>query len=270
MSASAFDRLAVKTPDQLFVNELISGFELAPRTAQGVLEVAKGVFVQGNGLTTLQVGQFKVVVAAASARHGRSLSSLDKQAVTLSVDAGPEDLAVLREHGVAALRRVRILRLTEEAFEQAGLLTEEDLGRVLQVAARTIRRDIQALRLEGFLVRTRGYHHSIGRGQTHKVLIVEKFLQRQGPYEIARQVKHSLPAVQRYIQAFGRVVYLHRRQVERAEIAFLVGISERTVQEYLDLYARYDRPEYQDRLNEIAAPPTTQPFLAMGKKGAKR
>jgi DNA-binding transcriptional regulator YhcF (GntR family) len=270
MSDSAFDRLAVKTLDQLFVQELISGFELAPRTAQGILEVAKGVFVQGNGLTTLQVGQVKAVVIATSARHGQPLSSLDKREVTLTVDAGPEDLAVLQEHGALALRRVRILRLAEEAFEQEGLLTEEDLGRFLHVHARTIRRDIQALRRDGFLVRTRGYHHSIGRGQTHKVLIIEKSLQRQGPYEIARQVKHSLPAVQRYIQAFGRVVYLHRRQVERAEMAFLVGISERTVQQYLDLYARYDRPEYQDRLNEIAAPPTTQPFLALGKKGAKR
>ena len=33
MSGSTLDRLSVKTPDHLFVHELITGFELAPRIA---------------------------------------------------------------------------------------------------------------------------------------------------------------------------------------------------------------------------------------------
>jgi predicted DNA-binding transcriptional regulator YafY len=133
---------------------------------------------------------------------------------------------------------------------------------------RTIRRDIRDLRHQGLAVRTRGYHLSIGRGQTHKVLIVEQFLKRQSVSEIAHRIKHGLDSIQRYVQTFGRVVYLHRRALSRAEIAFLVGVGEKTVQQYLDLYARYNQPEYQDRLAEIMAPPTSQPFLEMGKKGA--
>jgi len=269
MSDSLFDRLAVKTPDQLFIQELITGFELAPRTAQGILNVAKEVLISGNEPVVMRAGQVKVVVAAASARPGRPLIALEKCEVILTVDAGDEDLEVLDQHGAVALRRVRIQRLSDEAFEQQGLLTEEDLGRVLHADPRTIRRDLQQLRRDGLWIPMRGYQLSIGRGQTHKVVVVEKFLQRQGPYEIARQVKHSLAAVQRYIQTFGRVVYLQRRLLSPSEIAFTVRISLSTVQQYLDLYARYNLPEYQERLSEIVTPPTTQPFLAMGKKGAK-
>jgi hypothetical protein len=39
---------------------------------------------------------------------------------------------------------------------------------------------------------------------------------------------------------------------EPGEIGYVVGISERLAREYLVLRERYDRPEYQDRLEEIA------------------
>lgn len=267
MTDTVWDRLSAKTADALFVHELITGFEIAPRAARGILDVATAVLVPNA--SGLRPGQIQLVGTAAAARHGRPIADLDKCSIIVTLDAGSEDVAVLREHGAAALRRVRILRLTDEAFEQNCLLTEEDLGRTLQVAARTIRRDIAALRQTGYLVRTRGYHHSIGRGQTHKVLIVEQYLKRQGLFEIARWAKHSLAAVQRYVHTFGRVIYLQQRQASVAEIAFLVGVGEKTTQQYLDLYARYNQPEYQERLAEIIAPPTSQPFLALGKKGAQ-
>jgi hypothetical protein len=268
MSDTVWDRLSAKTADALFIQELVTGFELAPRAARGILDVATSIL--GPNTDGVRTGQIRIVGTAASARHGRPIADLDKRSVIVTVDAGREDMAVLRDHGAADLRRVRILRVTDEAFEQDCLLTEEDLGRTLQVAARTIRRDIAALRHQGYMVRTRGYHHSIGRGQTHKVLIVEQYLKRHGLFEIARWAKHSLAAVQRYIQTFGRVIYLQQRQTSLAEIAFLVGIGEQTAQQYLDVYARYNQPEYQDRLAEMVAPPTNQPFLAIGKKGALR
>ena len=268
MSDTVWDRLTAKTAEQLFTQELISGFELAPRIAGGILELAKTVLLPNT--SCLRTGQIKLVGTAASARHGRPITELDKRDIVVTLDAGSEDIAVLRDHGAAALRQVRILRLTDEAFEQDCLLTEEDLARALHADVRTIRRDIHDLRQENYVVRTRGFHHSIGRGQTHKVLIVELFLKRHGLYEIARRAKHSLDAVQRYVHTFGRVVYLHRREASLAEIAFVVGLGETTVQQYLDLYVRYNQPEYQDRLNEIIAPPTSQPFLAIGKKGALR
>ncbi len=124
-------------------------------------------------------------------------------------------------------------------------------AKALGVSARTIRADIAALTAAGYCVPTRGKLHGVGRGQTHKVLIVELYLKRHTYTEIARRTHHSVYAIKRYIQVFGRVMLLTRRGLSVPEIAHAVGISEHLTQEYLSLYQRYDVPEYQDRLTEI-------------------
>lgn len=255
MSRTAIDRLAVKTLDQRFRYELETGFEMAPRVAQGILEVAKDIFnldaVAGVQNGRLRPGQIRQVIAAAGAPHGRPLRETEMVEVVWTIKAGEEDLEVLREHGSDALRRVRILRLIDEALEQGGEPTQEDLGKALGVTARTIRSDIAALEAEGYRVATRGKLRGVGRGQTHKVIVVELYLKRHTYTEIKRRTRHSVTSIKRYIQTFGRVVMLTRKGLSMSEIAFAVGISERLTKEYLDLYQRYDIPEYQARLAEI-------------------
>jgi hypothetical protein len=255
MTRTAIDRLAVKTLDQRFRHELETGFEIAPRVSQGVLDLAKEVFsfdaVSADGSGRLRPGQIRQVIAAAGAPHGCPLRQTDMVEVTWTFDAGEEDLDVLRRHGSTALRRVRILRLIDEALDQGGEPTQEDLAKVLGVAARTVRSDIAALKAEGHLVATRGKLRGVGRGQSHKVLIVELYLKRYTYTEIMRRTRHSAYAIKRYIQTFARVVMLERKGLNVGEIAYAVSISERLTQEYLDLYQRYDTPEYQDRLAEM-------------------
>ncbi|NBD34443.1 MAG: DUF1670 domain-containing protein [Chloroflexi bacterium] len=255
MSRTTLDRLAVKTLDQRFRHELETGFEMAPRVAQGILETAKHVFnldaVSGTQNSRLRPGQIRQVIAAAEAPHGRSLRETEMVEVTWTIDAGAEDLAVLSAHGQQALRQVRILRLIDEALDQGGEPTQEDLGKALGVTARTIRSDVAALRAEGYQVATRGKLRGVGRGQTHKVIIVEYYLKRCTYTEIQRRTRHSVTAIKRYIQTFGRVVMLKRKGLSGSEIAFAVGISERLAEEYRALYDRYNLPEYQDRLADI-------------------
>jgi DNA-binding Lrp family transcriptional regulator len=255
MEHSTIDRLAVKTLDQRFRRELESGFEMAPRVSQGILDLAKEVFsldaVSTDGAGRLRPGQIRQVIAAAGTPPGRPLSQIELVEVVWTIDAGEEDLEVLRQHGREALRRVRVLRLAEEAQDQGGDATQEDLAKALGVSPRTIRSDIAALAAEGYCVTTRGKLQGVGRGQTHKALIVELYLKRYTYTEIMRRIRHSAYAIKRYIQAFGRVVMLTRKGLNGHEIAHAVGISERLTREYLSLYQRYDTPEYQDRLAEI-------------------
>ena len=255
MVRTAIDRLAVKTLDQRFRRELEIGFEIAPRVSQGILDLAKEVFsldaVSTDGSGRLRPGQIRQVIAAAGAPHGRPLRQTDMVEVTWTLDAGAEDLDVLRQHDHVALRRVRILRLTDEALDQGGESTQEDLSKALGVCVRTIRSDIAALKADGYLVVTRGKLRGVGRGQSHKVIIVELYLKRCTYTEIMRRTRHSAYAIKRYIQTFGRVVMLTRKGLTVIEIAFAVSISERLAQEYLDLYQRYNIPEYQDRLEEM-------------------
>lgn len=79
----------------------------------------------------------KYLCASKKAKHGKPLSEQEMVRVTLTLDSGLEDLDILRVQEISALRQQRILRLTEEAYIQGGLLTQEDLGRLLQVTSRT-------------------------------------------------------------------------------------------------------------------------------------
>jgi len=275
MSHSATDRLAVKTLDQRFQYELKTGFDMAPRVAQGILEVAKDIFhldaVSGGQDSCLRPGQIRQVIAAAGAPHGRPLRETEMIEVVWTIKAGAEDLEVLEEHGSQALRQVRILRLVAEALDQGGEPTQEDLGAALGVTARTIRSDIAALRARGYRVATRGKLRGVGRGQTHKVVIVELYLKRHTYSEIKRRTRHSVSAIKRYIQTFGRIVMLTRKGLSVSEIAFAVGISERLVKDYLALYQRYDLAEYQARLAEIVQMVSGGPQKAPGapKRGRR-
>jgi hypothetical protein len=164
-----------------------------------------------------------------------------------------EDLEVLRRFGGDALRRFRLLRMTEEAIDQGGVLTQEDLSRLLQAGVRTIRRDVALLRAEGHWVATRGAMKEIGRGQSHKAKIVDMYLRRMTYSEIVRRARHAPSSVKRYVDAFGRVVVLWEKGLrDPGEIAFIVGMSERLAREYLELRERYDTPEHRDRIEEIA------------------
>jgi hypothetical protein len=184
---------------------------------------------------------------------GKPLSAMRKVGVVVTVDGGLEDLEVQKRFGSGRLRRVRLLRMAEEAVDQGGVLTQEDLSRVLQVGVRTIRRDIRALRSAGHWVPTRGTVKEIGRGQSHKAKIVEMYLQGMTYSQIVKRARHSPSSIKRYVESFGRVLVLWEHGVKEArEIGYILGLSERLAGEYLSLRKRYARQEYRDRLEEIA------------------
>jgi len=251
MSTTAADRLAVKTPDQRFLYELENSFEFSPRVSLEVLATAKTILGQEVTSNRLRPGQIRQVIAARSAPFGRPLPDTQTVEVTWTIDDGLEDAEVLRQHDREVLRRVRILRLIDEALDQGGLPTEEDLAKALGVSSRTIKRDVRLLRQAGYLVNTRGKVKGVGRGQSHKAIVVGLYLEGGDYGEIERRTHHSIAAIKRYIVTWGRVVLLHRRGLPPEQIAFAVGISPRQVAEYLEIYCRYDTPAYQERIAEI-------------------
>jgi len=261
-------RLSVKSQEHIFLHELENGFELSPKEARGILESAKTVFnLEGASRSgNLRPGQIKEIVLAREASPGKPLSQLSKVELTLTLDAKEEDLDVLSKYGRKALRRVRILRLVDETLDQGGILTQEDLARILNVDVRTIKRDIAHLRRAGYLVHTRGQVKGIGRGRSHKVAIAELYLQRYTYTEISRRTRHSPFAIKRYLTTFARVINLTKRGISSQEIAFLLGISSHLTKEYLRLYQNYSLPQYQDRIEDISSFSSPLPKISL-KKG---
>lgn len=258
----------IKNAEHLFLHELGKGFELSPKEARGILESAKTIFnLEGTSLSgKLRPGKIKEVIVARDAPPGKPLSELKKVEVILTLDAGGEDLDVLSKYGRVALRHLRILRLVEEAIDQGGILTQEDLAHILKASPRTIKRDISHLRAQGYLVHTRGWLKGIGRGKSHKVAIVEAYLQRYTYTEIPRRTRHSPSAIKRYLTTFSRVINLKRKETSQEETAFLLNISPSLAGEYLKLYEKYNLPQYQDRIEEISTLSSYSPRISV-KKG---
>ena len=239
---SLYDRSVEKTPEQVFINTLRKDFELSPAESKGVLELAKECLF---GEVPKTLGKVKILCASLSAKHGKPLGEQEMVRVELTLDGGVEDLDVLRRRGSAALRQLKVLRISEEAYEQGGLLTQEDIGRVLQVSERTIRSDIKALIRDGNTVHTRGFDHDIGRSISHKSRIVALFLQGYTYDEIIRKTRHSPFSIKRYVVTFGRLLLLLDKKVTNVvELSRLLHQSERLTAEYLALYEHHKRGDH--------------------------
>ncbi len=261
------ERLREKTVERQFLYEMEKDFELAPATSRAVLEAAKQVLLPSVSNGAVGEGQMHVTAVSVDEPSGKPLGSMKKVRVVVTVDGGIEDLEVLERFGPVRLRRLRLLRMAEEAVDQGGVLTQEDLSRLLQTDVRTIRRDVAALRTGDHWVPTRGMVKQVGRGQSHKAKIVEMYLRGMTYSAIVRRARHTASAIKRYVESFGRVAVLWEKGVHEArEIGYVIGVSERLAQEYLELRKRYDQPAYRDRLEDIGR----QVRRVLGSDGAQK
>jgi len=264
MEESTIERLQAKSPEEAIVEQISRDFNLAPFMAKTQFEQMRQYFEHYFGLER-DVGQMIVLAVSADDPPGRPMSECKRVPVNLTVDSA-DDLEALRR-GISALRRSKIQRLTREAQEQGALLTQEDLARLLCACRSTIKRDIAHLRSEGVDVPTRGQMKDIGRGVSHKTCIVRDWLAGYTFSEIKRRRWHALGSIERYCLDFQRVAGLHVHGLSVAQIRVSIGLSERLIQEYLDLF-REAGPD-NDRLKQLLNKPnaaTKEP--AEAKRGS--
>lgn len=247
-------RLDLKTLERLFANLITNGTNCSPFESDIIVEKAKEVFAIGDHAegNILQPGQMVWTAIDSSEPAGKPLAHCRLKRIIITHITPKEDAEVRRTYGPSAKRRQQIMRMTVEAQDQQALLTQEDLAVILDTDVRTIRRDIQALSKQQIAVPTRGQQKDIGPGVTHKVQAISLFLAEKEPLEIARAIKHSLTAVERYIDTFCRVVYCQRKFRNNLKTALVVGVSVATVNTYLTLHTEAcEDPAYRQRIADI-------------------
>jgi len=127
--------------------------------AEALVKTVEEVYFSDPELTPVLDGQMRYSCVRSDEGPGKPLSACRKVSVTLTLlhREDKHDVAGLAAGGVSAeVRQRRIVRLVEEAREQGGLLTQEDLAEILMCDVRTIRRDIHLLKKRGFELPTRG------------------------------------------------------------------------------------------------------------------
>jgi len=232
----------------------VEGAGLSPWEAEVLIDAIDEVYFSDPDLKELSTGQMKYSCVSATEGPGKPLSKCAMSTVLLNI-IDPEDRKGLPCDGKRASvqrRRRKIMRLTEEAREQGGLLTQEDLAMLLDSDVRTIRRDIRQLREDGIVAATRGQQKDIGPGVSHRGLAIRHWLEGKEPVAVARAINHSIGAVESYLEKFKRVAYLRRKSFDDFQIALTVGMSVAAVKTFVEIYRESkDRSFFRSRIEEI-------------------
>jgi hypothetical protein len=253
-SLQKWDRLKQKQLDQMFTQRLLTGLNCSPFEATAILDLVYDVYKPFfDNPQNLQPGQMIVQAISVDSNPGRKLSECSLTSVTLTIDAGEKDIEIRKGHGVIGLRRYRIQRICDEAFQQGALLTVEDIAnRILNCGERTICRDIEAFKKEGITLPLRSIIKDIGRSLTHRTQIIKEWLKGKEYLQISQVTKHSLTSVQNYVEKFKRVACLVDLNYEINAIAFLVKISAKLAEEYVKVYRNAHMIGHRrDELNEL-------------------
>jgi len=237
-SLQKWNRLAQKQLDQQFLNKIASGLGCSPFEAQAILETVLDVYkplFETSG--AIKPGQLLFQVIAIEAPSNSPLSECEQITVVLTLDAGDEDIVVRKNKGVVGLRHHRIQRLVNEAFQQGGLLTVEDIAnRLLNCGERTICRDLSFFKTQKISLPLRSTIKDMGRAISHRALIVEHWLKGKEYEQIKQATHHSIPAIQNYISKFKRVIALANQGFDIHKISFLAKISPTLAEQYYTIY----------------------------------
>lgn len=265
MGSSLYQRLEGKSAEEALVERIGETFNLAPIFARTYFEEMRRLFAEHLRMPD-KAGTLLFHALAADEPPGKPLRDCRKVLVELSLEA-PGDLDIWKSRGLSALRRGKVLRLTHEALDQDALLTQEDLARLLCTSVSTIKRDVDALRKDGFTVPTRGAMQDIGPGVSHKAMIVRLYLESFSFAELERRSRHSKRAIERYLKHFTQVARLRHAEHPPEEIRLITGLSARVIEQYLELLSTHHKSW---RLRELLEPGPSRSQAGSGspKKGA--
>lgn len=253
-SLQKWDRLKQKQLDTQFVNRLIQGMNCSQFEAKAILNAVYQTyqpFFDNSG--AMKPGQILFEVVSIESGAQKKLSECKMVSVILTLDAGEEDLLIKEQQGVQGLRQHRLQRVVNEAFQQGGLLTVEDIAnRLLNCGERTVCRDIKAFKDQDIVLPLRSTIRDMGKSITHRALIIKEWLLGNEYTEIARKTHHSIDAVANYIDKFKRVVCLAKNNYELKTVAFLVKLSPSLTEEYYRLYQDLEVvPHRRDELDDL-------------------
>lgn len=257
-SRQRWQRADARQLDAQFMQTIQQGMNCSPFEAEAIRDAVHEVYAPVFETTdALQPGQVRLSVTAAGVAPNITLAKAEQRVVTLTLDAGSPDRAVRRTGGVIALRRHRLARICEEAFQQGGLLTLEGVADLFNCAVRTLVSDLAALRQAGVTPPLRSTVKDMGRALSHRREIVTRWLAGDEYTEIAAATCHSVTAVASYVEKYKRCHALLSAGFAREQVALIARLSPALVEAFTAIAA----PAVPHRQEELAA-------LA-GKKGGR-
>jgi len=169
-------------------------------------------------------------------QRGKTIAQTRMKPVVLSFVTDEDISHIAHGFNTATLRKKRIIRWTDEAFQQGALLTQLDLAMLLGICDAVVSKYVNEIQKSGKILPTRGNIHDLSGAVTHKREIITLYLEGYLTPDIATKTKHSKEAVDRYIRDYHRVELLWTYGItDLDKICQLARLSKRVVQQYIDL-----------------------------------
>ena len=271
-------RLTEKTPLHTIQVELQAGYNLSPIEAQVLARRVQQLVDEQLG-TARQPGQITYQAIAVEEPPGKPLKQCRKVPVHLTL-VDDADGALWATKGPKALRRARVRRLVYEALMQGGALSQEDLACILGTSRKTVQRVFAYFREHDESLPSRGEIQDMGRGVSHKIPVIHKYVQDLSFSRISLELnKHGIPSMVRYLRHFALVMILEDRGLNPEQMQSVIGISKNLIEQYRALYAELNAPQYARTLERLkqtvfspatVSPPTPVPVRPTRKAAEKR
>jgi hypothetical protein len=144
---------------------------------------------------------------------------------------------------IQTIRDRALHRMLWEAFEQGGLLSMRDLGLLsLQSYSAIARWRVQLEKKDGRVRPHPGSLQDFGSTISHKAIIITKaYYEQKDPLQVAKEVKHTPKAVDRYLKDFHRVRECYGFNPDPEFIQKVTGMSRKLLKEYIDLIKHHEK-----------------------------
>jgi transcriptional regulator with XRE-family HTH domain len=242
-----YRRLKDKSLEQLLLNRFLNnyGYEKGEITAKAIISDILKLIDDYFLVSTLDDDQhhihsgqlvYMAVPVDEYPKRGKAIAQTRLKPVVLSFVADEDIEHIAHGFDAKSLKKKRLVRWVDEAFDQGALLTQLDLAMLLGITESVVSQYVNEIQKEGRLLPTRGNIHDLSGAITHKREIITLFLEGYFTPEIAMKTKHSCEAVDRYIRDYQRVQILWQNHITNLDqISQLTRLSKRVVQQYVDL-----------------------------------
>ena len=227
-AASQASRLEIKTQLQQLKVAAEHGAGLSPWEASALADIVDETFFQSSEAVSYRSGQMKYSCVRSTEPAGKPLEQCEMVAVRLTLLDGEDRRELPAEacQRSTDMRRRRLLRICEEAREQGGLLSQEDLGEILMCDVRTVRRDVAGLRRAGVVVPTRGTVKDIGPGVTHKAIAIRLWLEGREPTEVALRIQQNCSMKKSDVKAvLDELIEVMTQELQNSHVVKLDGLG---------------------------------------------
>jgi len=188
---------------------------------------------------TLSHGQVLWMAVDTNCPPKRHQRIVDTDLIPVVLDLStPTDIERRIERTTCKERLLRkAIRLSEQAYEQGGLLSNCDLAELLNTQDSRIATILaKHERDTGRIVPRRATLHDVGTGVTHKVIIcTSRYVKGKESEQIARDTYHTVEAVDRYLGQYDRVRFCRLQGMSSEDTSRALNCSHNLVLQYLNI-----------------------------------